>query len=153
VTIVGMGNPEMGDDGIGVHLAQMLAEQVRRGDWPVTADIICADRDPLLAGALLAEGKHVLLIDAVDMKQKPGTWRLFTDTDLPPCRLPASGSTHTLALAQVIELARGLGCADRLKLLGIQVGNVRPGRFLSPRVRRCVSEVVTRIREEAEALP
>jgi hydrogenase maturation protease len=148
-----MGNPEMGDDGIGVHLAEMLREQVQGGDLPVTAEIVCADRDPLLAGALLAEGKRVLLIDAVDMKQKPGAWRLFTDTDLPPCRLAASGSTHALDLAQVIELARGLGCADRLRILGIQVGDVRPGRFLSPLVRRCVSEVVTRIREEAEALP
>ena len=153
MTIVGMGNPEMGDDGIGVHLAEMLSEQVRRGDWQVSAEIVCADRDPLLAGALLAEGKRVLLIDAVDMKQKPGAWRIFTDTDLPSCRDPAGSSTHTLALAQVIELARGLGCAERLKLLGIQVGDVRPGRFLSPPVRRCVSEVVTRIREEAEALP
>jgi len=153
VTIVGMGNPEMGDDGIGVHLAEMLSEQVRRGDWQAPAEIVCADRDPLLAGALLAEGKRVLLIDAVDMKREPGAWRLFTDTDLLPCREPASGSTHTLPLARVIELARGLGCADRLRILGIQVGDVRPGRFLSPPVRRCVPDVMTKIREEAEALP
>jgi len=153
VTIVGMGNPEMGDDGIGVHLAEMLAEQLRRGDWQAPAEIVCADRDPLLAGALLAEGKRVLLIDAVDMKRQPGAWRLFTDADLLPCRGPAGGSTHTLPLAQVIELARGLGCADRLRILGIQVGDVRPGRFLSPRVRSCVPDVMTKIREEAEALP
>jgi Ni,Fe-hydrogenase maturation factor len=57
-----------------------------------------------------------------------------------------------LSLAEVIELARALGCADRLRILGVQVGDVRPGRFLSPRVRESVPEVIARIREEVEAL-
>jgi hydrogenase maturation protease len=153
VTIVGMGNTEMGDDGIGVLLTRMVSDQPPAGGWPGSVEFVCAERDPALAAALLAEGKQVLLVDAVDMKGAPGSWRVFSPHELVtrPDAAPG-GSSHTLSLAGVMELARSLGWAERLRILGIQVGDVRPGRFLSPGVQRCVPEVLTRIREEAEAL-
>ena len=52
----------------------------------------------------------------------------------------------------MIELARALGCADRLRILGVQVGDVRPGRFLSPAGGGKRSGILARIREEVEAL-
>ena len=149
MTIVGMGNPEMGDDGVGVHVAELL-----RREPPAGAELVCAERDPALAAALLAEGKSVLLVDAVDMKDAPGSWRVFSPDDLAAAAPPVAraGVTHTLGMGEVLEMARSLGWADRLRILGIQTGDVRPGRFLSPAVQRCVPEVLTRIREEAEAV-
>jgi hydrogenase maturation protease len=147
-----MGNTEMGDDGIGVLLTRMLSEQPPAGGWPPTVELICAGRDPALAAALLSEGKELLLIDAVDMEEAPGSWRVFTPDDLAAGRGTAGGgSSHTLSLDGVMELARSLGWADRLRILGIQAGDIRPGRFLSPGVQQCVPEVLARIREEAEA--
>ena len=153
MTIVGMGNQEMGDDGIGVTVAQMLSEQAQSRELPKGTEIVCADRDPELAAALLAEGRHLLVIDAVEMKCPPGSWRVFSVHEAQTCREPrAGGSTHGLTLEGALELACGMGWADRLRILGIQVGEVRPGRFLSPGVQRCVPEVLSRIRQEAEAL-
>lgn len=152
LTIIGVGNPEMGDDGVGIKVAELLDAQVRAGAWAADVEILCADRDPLLAGACLAEGKRVLLVDAVEMGREPGGWRLFSEGDVLPCLEPAGGSTHALSLARVLEIARGLGCAERLRILGIQAGDVRPGRFLSPGVGGSVPDVLSRIREEAEAL-
>jgi hydrogenase maturation protease len=148
-----MGNTEMGDDGIGVLLTEMAREQPPAGGWPHSVEFVCAGRDPAFAAALLAEGKELLLIDAVDMKDAPGSWRIFSPGELVPgtARAPG-GSSHTLSMDAVLDLARSLGWADRLRILGIQAGDVRPGRFLSPGVQRCMPEVLTRIREEAEAL-
>jgi hydrogenase maturation protease len=152
VTIVGMGNQEMGDDGIGVALARMMSEQAEAQELPEGTEIVCAERDPAMAAALLAEGRNLLVIDAVEMKCPPGSWRVFSAHEAQSCREPgARGSTHGFTLEGVLELARGMGWADRLHILGIQVGEVRPGRFLSPGVQRCVPEVLSRIRQEAEA--
>jgi hydrogenase maturation protease len=153
VTIVGMGNTEMGDDGIGVLLARMASEQPPAGGWPPGVEFVCAGRDPALAAALLADGGEMLLIDAVDMKAAPGSWRVFSPRELAPRTVPVTGgSSHTLTMEELLELADSLGWAGRLRIIGIQAGDVRPGRFLSPGVRRCVPEVLARIREEAEAL-
>jgi hydrogenase maturation protease len=153
VTIVGMGNPEMGDDGIGIHVAERLQGEPPAGGWPSDVELLCAERDPALAAALLSDGKRVLLVDAVDMKVAPGSWRVFSPADVAPAAAVArTGVTHTLGMAEVLEMARSLGWADRLRILGIQAGDVRPGRFLSPAVQRCVPEVLARIREEAEAV-
>jgi hydrogenase maturation protease len=92
------------------------------------------------------------VVDAVDMKREPGSWRIFSARDLPGGLGSAGCSTHAMSLAGVIELARALGCADRLRILGVQAADVRPGRFLSPRVKESVPGVLARIREEVEAL-
>jgi hydrogenase maturation protease len=95
----------------------------------------------------------VLLVDAVNMQAEAGAWRLFSAREALLCSEPGAGSTHTLSLSAVIEMARALGYTDRVRILGVQVGDVRPGRFLSPRVARSMPAILTRIREEAETLP
>jgi hydrogenase maturation protease len=152
MTVIGLGNSAMGDDAIGVDIAEILRDPLRRAGWRGHVDVRNAGEDAVLAGACLAEGDEVLLVDAVDMKSAPGTWRMFSAQDLLPDLAPAGCSTHALSLAGVIEMARALGCADRLRILGIQVGDVRPGRSLSPRVKECVPGVLARIREEVEGL-
>ena len=152
MTVIGLGNPAMGDDGVGIEIAESLRDTMRREGWLGNVDVISAGEDAVLAGACLAEGNEVLLVDAVDMKHAPGTWRMFSPRDMLPGREPVGCSTHALSLAGVIDLARALGCADRLRILGIQVGDVRPGRSLSPRVKESVPAVLARIREEVEAL-
>jgi hydrogenase maturation protease len=143
----------MGDDGIGVALARMLDGTPGGGELPEGTEVVCAGADPTLAAALLAEGKNVLVIDAVDMKREPGSWRLFSAEERVPGRGPGAGaSTHGISLDGVLELARGMGWAERLRVMGIQVGDVRPGRVFSAGVQRCVPEVLSRIRQEAEAL-
>jgi len=153
MTVIGMGNPDMGDDGVGMRVAELVREQTRSGKWRKAPQVVSAGGDAVLAGACCAEDTDVLLVDAVNMQAEAGQWRLFSARDALPCREPASGSTHTMSLATVVEMARALGYADRLRILGVQVGEVRPGRFLSPRVARCLPAILTRIREEAEKLP
>ena len=152
MTVIGLGNAAMGDDGVGVEVAEILGRLQQSAGWPGSLEVISAAEDAVLAGSCIAEGKDVLLVDAVDMRSEPGTWRIFSAHDLPGGLQTAGCSTHALSLAGVIGLARALGCADRLRILGIQVADVRPGRFLSPKVRESVPEVIAGIREEVEAL-
>jgi len=160
VTVIGLGNSEMGDDGVGLALVQLLRDERERGAWgadpgsrAAAARLVAADRDPLLAGACIAEGEPTLLVDAVEMRGEPGSWRVFSHGDADFPTPPRGASTHGMSAAEMIEIARGLGCADGLRLMGIQLGDRSPGRGLSSAVRRVLPECLERIKQEVELLP
>ncbi len=162
MTVIGLGNSEQGDDGIGVALVEMLraelaaagesAAEVPAGE-PAPLRLVTADRDPAYAGACIVEGDPALLVDAVDMHRQPGEWRVFhaEDADFPsPAR---GGSTHAFAAADIVEMARALGCAGGLRLMGIQFADMGPGRGLSPALQDRLPELLETIKQEVGLLP
>jgi hydrogenase maturation protease len=152
-SIVGLGNPAMGDDGVGVEIAEILDAQVRSGQWRAPVEVINAGRDPFAALHCLAEGKRVLLVDAIDMGQEPGSVRAFSAQDAQPRGLRNAGSTHVLPLSQIISLASGLGYAARLRMIGIQTASMSAGQPISPELRARIGSIVQTVKEEAERLP
>ena len=85
VTVIGMGNPDMGDDGIGVRVAELVREEARRGAWRNAPQVVSAGTDAVLAGACCAEDTDVLLVDAVNMEAEAGEWRVFPAREALPC--------------------------------------------------------------------
>jgi hydrogenase maturation protease len=160
VTVIGLGNSDMGDDGVGVALVQMLRGERERGLWgadpgsrAAAARLVVADRDPLLAGACIAEGDAALLVDAMDMNGEPGAWRVFGADEAEFSAPVRGGSAHGMSAAEIVEIARALGCARGLRLMGIQLADRRPGMGLSPAVSRVLPECLERIKQEVELLP
>ena len=106
--VVGIGNPDRGDDGFGPAVAQRL-----RGRMPSAVRILEHRSDAL---ALIEDWNgipSVILIDAVAVITQPGRiHRLdLTDSPLPICFAPRS--THVFGVAETIELARSLGRLPR----------------------------------------
>jgi Ni,Fe-hydrogenase maturation factor len=58
-----------------------------------------------------------------------------------------------MSAAAVIEIARTLGLAGQLRLVGVQLADTRPGRRLSPEVSRALPQLLERIKQEVELLP
>ncbi len=144
VLIIGIGNAYRSDDGAGLAAAAELIRLRLPG-----ADILQACGD----GASLIEAwhgrKHVVLVDATSSGAAPGTiHRIETSTEA----LPASfshHSTHSVNLAEAVELARVLNrLPERLTVLGIEGQDFRSGTDLSAAVHSAVDEVVRLICEE-----
>jgi hydrogenase maturation protease len=160
VTVIGLGNSEMGDDGIGPALVELLRDERERGAWGAdpcsrasAVRLVVADRDPIYAGACIAEGGPTLLVDAVDMSGEPGSWRVFSPDDADFPAPPRGASSHGMSAAEVVDMARALGCAEDLRLMGIQLADRGFGRGLSPAVHRLLPELLERIKQEVELLP
>ena len=155
MTIIGMGNPEMGDDGIGIHLLERLRAEIDRGEWSApcskTLELVSAGNDPVTAAACMTDGAPTLIIDAVDMKGRPGEYRVFSPMEATLAGGGSACSTHTLSLHEALSIASALG-AGRIRILGVQIGEARPGCALSPSLSRIVPEVIERIKEEVELL-
>ncbi len=116
VALVGIGNPDRGDDGFGVR----LADAMRDLGYP---DAIVAERTPERWIDRLVRGgfQTILFLDAVEMRGVPGHV-VFLDAAQIAARHPQI-STHKLSLgtlARLIEAER----AARVFLLGVQPQSV-----------------------------
>jgi len=138
LAIVGLGNLDHGDDGLGMHLLELLADwanQARRDGHSVTL---------VPAGTLLERRLHeltggrfdrVLFVDAVELRAPAGSAALLDRSALKSV-LPQI-STHRISLSMAAELIEASG-TTRVTLLGVQPGSLRPGRELTAQVRETV---------------
>jgi hydrogenase maturation protease len=123
VCLVGIGNPDRGDDAVGVRLAEALRALGYR-------DVILAERTPERWVRALAHGgfQAVLFLDAVRMGAAPGDAALLASAQI-ASRYPQL-STHTLSLGTLARAIEADG-PTRVFLLGVQPQAIDQGTELS----------------------
>jgi len=125
--VVGLGNPLMGDDGVGWHVVESLAADPR---FPSDAEVIFAGTDLLRCAGRLEERRRVVLIDAVQDGAVPGTVTCFGG-DL--CNLETrGGGAHQLSAIDALGVLRAVASPPEFTLIGITVAAVSAGEVLSP---------------------
>ncbi len=122
----------MREDNIGLAviatLDRLLAEReytLTRGGKTVSVRLYSANQDPVLAGAIIAEGQPVLIIDAVDMKLPPGSIKVFSLDEAILSFVHRATSTHGFDLAQILKLVEELGYKSNVRIIGIQIDKDR----------------------------
>jgi len=151
--VIGVGNPNRGDDGSGLEVARALKPRLAG-----KARVEECSSEGIALLELWRDADRVLVVDAVVSGAVPGTVHRFEAGDgFSPGVHPAT-STHGLSLAEAVALGRGLGCLPRqLVVYGIEVGGLDVGASLSPPVVRGVREAADRIEaeltEENRAIP
>jgi hydrogenase maturation protease len=131
--VIGLGNPDRGDDAVGLHVARRVAAE------HVDVRVLELD-DPSDALDSWALADTVVVADAVTSGGDPGDIHVV---DVVAGTLPAgswaSGGTHALGLAAVVELARALGRLPRkLLLVGVEAGRFDHGTPMSDAVAAAV---------------
>lgn len=126
--IIGLGNLQMRDDGIGIRLVQDLATQYAGG--VVFAD---AGTSGMRVLHLIAGRKKAVLIGCAQMNAEPGTIRRFTFGDTAVRNLLAHLTNHEGSLLEILDLSRRQGeLPDEVVIFGIEPIKVSPGESLSP---------------------
>ena len=134
--IIGIGNPDRGDDAAGRQVAQIVRGRL------ACADVRECNGDVMQLVGQLADAAAVILIDASYSGCEPGTTRRFDVADSPLPLQPPGASTHGLGACEAIELARALGrLPERCVVYTIEGAHFRPGTPLSPAVRRAVADL------------
>lgn len=128
--LIGLGNRDYGDDGVGATLAEEL---MRAG----VADVLVAGTEPDRFVARVAnEGyDRVVFLDAVDFGGTPGSVALLDAAEI-ASRYPQI-STHKISLG-VLGRWIEAGGKTKVSLLGVQPESVKPGNELSATVRATV---------------
>ncbi len=148
ITIIGVGNILMQDEGVGVHAVNAFQE---RYSVPDTVEIV----DGGTAGFGLLEffeGRDkVLIVDAVDFGREPGFIDVL-ENDAIPARFGAKASLHHLGLLEVISVTNLMGTTPKeLCLIGIQPKTIELGLDMTPgiwdKVDAIIERMITKLRE------
>ena len=155
VLVVGVGNPDRGDDGVGPMVARQLRE------WALPEAVIMErSGDALALMEDWAGHEAVVLVDAAAAPggvagrgTVPGrVHRIDLLEDALPPGLSLS-STHALGVAEAVGLARALGrLPGCLIAYAVEGENFAPGAGLSPAVAAAAEGVVARVADEVRQL-
>lgn len=140
--VIGIGNPLMGDDGVGSAAIELLQQQQLTG----TVELIDAGCGGLDLLPLLAECRHAIIIDAADFSAIPGSIKLLTGAELN--RIPpqlARLSSHQPGLPEVLAISKKLKQLPSLSLVFVQVETCQQKYALSAPVRAALPSLLQTI--------
>jgi hydrogenase maturation protease len=127
---LGLGNTLHSDDGIGPRAIERL-----RNDARVPEDVALIEGGTLGLELLtyIWDCSYLLVLDAVDVGQPPGTLVRMSTQELQT--LPGKGSVHQLGVADLLVALRVLANrTPEVVLLGVQPASTEWGTELSPAV-------------------
>lgn len=149
VTIAGIGNILMGDDGIGPYVARVLEAQYDFEDAQV-ADL----GTPVLDFPDHLDGSEtVLIIDAVQNRKEPGSITVYTKADMIRNGVPVRTDPHSPALSEMLLRAEftGVGPKDAV-LVGITAKACGYYTPISDEVKRAVPAAIQEVLRQAAKL-
>lgn len=147
--VIGIGNPERGDDGAGCEVARRLRAT---GDRRFETRESYGDATSLMDA--WAGASDVVLVDACRGAGPSGSVHSLGPEDAVRLASLRHASTHSLGVAAAVGLARALGSLpQRLVIHAIEAGAMGYGEGLSPEVERGVREVVDLVLQGAEPQP
>ena len=123
--VVGLGNPLLGDDGVGWRVAQQVCEQVAHAAMPVEVDCLAVGGLRLMERMIGYD--HIILIDAVTTGQRPpGSLYQFPLDHLPDSAAGHLACTHDATLQTALAMGRALGAPlpDTVTVVGIECQQV-----------------------------
>jgi len=154
--VIGLGNPLMGDEGVGWHVADELVGDPR---LPADAEVVCGGTDLLRCAALMERRRRVVVIDALQDDAEPGSVWKFEDRAPWGAGAPAGQplseladqqfNAHGLSAVQAILLLRTTVTAP-ITLLGISICRAGGNPGLSPELAVRMQAIADRVLQELE---
>ena len=139
--VIGVGNPDRGDDGAGRQVARRLLGRDHRG-----LDVRECTGEATALMEAWAGHDDVVLVDACRGAGPVGSVHLVGPDEAARVATLRHGSTHSLGIAAAIGLARALGTLPRrVVIYAIEASHAREGATLSPEVERAVQDVVAAV--------
>ena len=137
--VLGLGNPLMADDGVGIVALNRL-----RSTWEVPSEVRLEDGGTwgMTLLPLIETADKLLLLDAIRLHQLPGTLHRLGWDDLPRY-LAHKLSPHQIDLKEILALCELRGSIPgEVVALGIEPARIELDVELSPEVERGIPQLV-----------
>jgi hydrogenase maturation protease len=118
VLVLGLGNPALGDDGVGWNIAQEVKKQLSAG---LPVDVNCLSLGGISLMEHLIGYSHAILIDAFALEEPIGSILILKLSDLPNYSAFHTTSIRDTSLKAAIEMGKSLGAQlpDDVSVVGI----------------------------------
>jgi hydrogenase maturation protease len=148
--VLGLGNPLLGDDAIGLVVAGRVRERLAgRDDVDVQED----EAGGLRLMERLTGYERAIIVDAIVTGGTPGTIRRMESGDVPTQR---TAIAHGIDLPRALELGRSLGLAmpSRVRVVAIEAASVLEFRHdMTPAVAAALEPAVATVLDELGEMP
>lgn len=145
VLVLGIGNLVMGDDGVGVMVAQRLQQEYRFADNVEIMDGGTLGLDLL---PMLENVTNLIMIDAVETGKKAGTCVRLYGEEL-PIALETKVSPHQMGLKDLLAVSELMGHSPReMVLIGVQPGSIEMEIGLTPEVEAQLETLISNVLDE-----
>jgi hydrogenase maturation protease len=138
--VVGLGNPILGDDGVGWHVAEDVKRQL---DPHASVDVECLSLGGISLMEYLIGYERVVLIDAFLSDEEVGSIKVMRLNDVQNCSAFHTANAHDTSLQTAMELGRYIGAKvpEEVIVVGISATQVHDfSEDLSPPVAASVSK-------------
>jgi hydrogenase maturation protease len=144
ILVVGVGSVLRGDDAVGVRVIDELEKQ----DLPKEINIHRGDISGLDLLKIIPGHERAIIIDAADMKEAPGTIRIFSFNEIREAGFSNMLSTHGMTLLETLTLAEKLDLNKtcEMTIIGIQPEDVSFNLDMSPLIKGKIQEIVETVK-------
>jgi hydrogenase maturation protease len=149
VTILGVGNILLSDEGVGVRVVEYLD---RRYDFDRNVQVVDGGVLGVRLMGVIGNTDFLIVVDAVANRGAPGTLYRLAD-DQVPRRVLAKQSMHQLDLPEVLALCAAIDKNPRVVVLGVEPQDITTmGVELTPAIAARVSDLAAMVLAELDAL-
>ena len=143
--VLGVGNLLLSDEGVGIHAIRRLQEVV---ELPEEVQVVDGGTSGLDLLHYLEGVSRLIVVDAVDVGEPPGTLTCMTG-DQVPAYLSLKISPHEIGLPDMLFAAKLRDLyPEEVVIWGVQLGTTDVGLDLSPSVAAQLDVVVQKILDE-----
>jgi len=145
VTIIGIGNILLQDEGVGVHALNRLMEGY---ELPDSVNLIDGGTMGLDLLPFVEGSERILFIDAVDFRKEPGSIGIIEDEELPAI-VRTKVSPHQIGLSDLLSVLKLLEKGPKsIAVIGIQPERIQTGTELSDTIRGRIDDLLNAIIEK-----
>lgn len=142
--VIGVGNPDRGDDAVGRVVAEHLRDRIGK-----TVEVLEHDGEVTALLEWLEHANAVYLIDAACSGKEPGTIQRFDARAGPLPRTIFTMSTHGFGPVEAVELARAMNILpDTCVIYAIEGASFEAGHSLSDSVARAARSATEQVLAE-----
>ncbi len=142
ILILGIGNYLMGDEGIGVQVANKMIHD----NLPAGVDVLDGGTGGFHLLEYFEQYPNVILIDATLDQNPPGTIRLIKPKfakDFPPAM-----STHDIGLKDMVSALQLMGTMPIIDLFVVSIESIQQqGIELTPEIEAVVPLIIDKVKE------
>ena len=148
VTLIGLGNLLMRDEGVGVHAVRSLEAHY---EIPPDLEVVDGGTFGLDLLPYIENRDRVLFVDAVNFRKEPGYIGVLQNQEI-PALFGIKGSLHHLGLMDVLAAAQLLEVIPpEICLIGIQPQTIATGLELTDLIQGRLAALVARILAQLQA--
>jgi len=149
IVILGIGNILFCDEGFGIRVIEKLLE---RYDFPENVLVLDGGVLGLSLLGVMTEADHLIVIDAVKNRGKPGSLHRLKRKDLPQ-RIRAKASLHEVDFIEALTMCQALDKVPETVILGVEPEDIETlGIELTTTTRSKIDPMIDMILAELDRL-